>query len=93
MLFHHSASNLPELTLINDFNPVRCFTSLKNDKITLSKKDKLHLFEHISLSDLNNLINSKTLSLLEKEYMYYYHQLKCLSSKYMKHLIHLGVLP
>ena len=93
MVFYHSASNLPELTLIDNFNTARCFTSLKNDRITLSKRDELYLFEHISSSDLNNLINTKILSPLKKEYMYYHHRLKYLSPKYIIHLIHLGVLP
>ena len=56
MTFQHSASNLPELALVNHFSPLQCLaTALKAAKAQLSKEDELQLFQHVSSKDLHAL--------------------------------------
>jgi len=94
MNFKYSASNLPEISLITNKDPLCCLaTHLKDPAIRLTKEDELKLFEHIPSKDLYDLINASSLSLLEKEYMYYHHHLKYLSPQHMKRLIDLNILP
>ena len=94
MTIQHSIANLLELVFTNAFNLLHCLaTSSKDNCIILSKKNALKLFDHISSKDLDQLINTLAILQLEKEYLYYYHRLKCLPLSYMNQLIALGVLP
>ena len=93
MTFQYSSLNLPELALLNVFDPLHYLaTSLKDNTVKLSKDSALKLFEHISSADLDKLINALAISQLEQEYLYYHHRLKCLLPSQMNRLIDLGIL-
>ena len=94
MFFNHSKDNLLELSFSIGCNLLAYFTtSLKDHHIKLSKKNELKLFAHMPKNELQSLLNLLTLSLLEKEYQYFYYCLKCLSKSNISCLIDLGILP
>ena len=96
MILKHSAVNLPELSLIPKYDHLNLLTKSKYSNstkdISLSKEELLSLFDSISKTDLDALLNTTTLTPLEKEYQYFHHRLKCLPDKHMKHLINIGAL-
>ena len=94
MSFKHGPSNLPELNIISSFNPLAFLsTRLKDSSTRLSKQDQLQLFEHTSNTELNSLINSSSLTNLERECVANHHRLKCISHVNMMHLVQLELVP
>ena len=96
MIIKHSSVNLPELSLVTKHDPIALLTRNKcnaNKEVSLSKEESFSLFDSVSKSDLDALLNSTTLTPLQLECQYFHHRLKCLPDKHMKHLINVGALP
>ena len=96
ILFRHSRANLPEFSILSNFDPLACLVNhhqSKESTMSLSKADELALFEAAPQSELQHLLNHPTLTALEREHLYYHHRLKCISKDNMRRLIQLGLLP
>ena len=74
-------------------NPTATSHVPKDSSINLSKDDILVLFESVPKLDLYQLLNTPTLTKLEKKYQYYHYYLKCIFKGNITYLIKLRQLP